>query len=173
MVLAHFEGANGMTDSFAAMNAASLAQSVHREKIMSAFSTQWQHDGLVMDKWFTVQGTNPAEDALALVKTQMNHPTFSMKNPNRIRALIGAFCTHNPVRFHTKDGSGYAFLTDILTELNTSNPQVAARLVDPLLKFRRYDETRQKLMKSQLQRLANLDNLSSDLFEKVTLALSE
>lgn len=86
--------------------------------------------------------------------------------------MIGSFAANNAVNFHNKSGEGYAFLGDILLDLNVSNPQVASRLIDPLLKFKKYDSDRQTLMKEQLQRLADLDNLAKDLFEKVTKALA-
>ncbi|NAX35778.1 DUF3458 domain-containing protein, partial [Vibrio sp. V29_P1S30P107] len=166
-----YQQANNMTDTMAAMNAANSAQLPCREALMNDFSAKWQHDGLVMDKWFTLQGTNPAKDALLVIKNTMQHPAFSMKNPNRIRSLIGSFLAMNPVRFHAKTGEGYQFAGEILRELNTSNPQVASRLIDPLLKFRLYDQHRQTLMKKELEALKNLDNLANDLFEKVTKAL--
>lgn len=82
-----------------------------------------------------------------------------------------SFTANNPVHFHAKDGSGYLFLTEILTHLNTSNPQVAARLIEPFLKYRQYDAERQQLMRAELEKLANLDNLAKDLFEKIHKAL--
>ncbi|KXF80631.1 aminopeptidase N [Enterovibrio coralii] len=171
LVQAHFDGANNMTDTAAALGAANHAELASRESLMKAFSDKWTHDGLVMDKWFMLQGCNPATNALENVKAQMSHPAFSLKNPNRTRSLVASFCNNNPVHFHAKDGSGYAFLTEILTQLNTSNPQVASRLIDPLLKFKRFDEDRQALMRSSLERLASLDNLAKDLYEKINKAL--
>ncbi len=110
-------------------------------------------------------------ECLENVKAQMSHPTFSLKNPNRTRSLIASFCNNNPVHFHAKDGSGYQFLSDILIQLNESNPQVASRLIDPLLKLKRFDEQRQKLMRAELERLAALNNLAKDLYEKINKAL--
>lgn len=173
LVRTQYQQANNMTDTMAAMSAANSAQLSCREELMNDFSHQWQHDGLVMDKWFTLQGSNPAEDALAVIKTTMQHSAFSLKNPNRIRSLIGSFLMMNPLRFHAKSGEGYRFAGKILRELNISNPQVAARLIDPLLKFRRYDEERQSLMQKELEGLRSLDNLARDLFEKVTKALDQ
>ena len=96
-----------------------------------------------------------------------------MQNPNRLRALIGSFTAANPHRFHAIDGSGYRFLREILDELNHSNPQVAARLITPLLQFKRFDSARQALMKQELQQLAARTDLSNDLFEKVSRALAQ
>ncbi|EHH1076612.1 aminopeptidase N [Vibrio parahaemolyticus] len=173
LVKAQYEVANNMTDTIAAMSAANSAQLECREALMADYSDKWKHDGLVMDKWFALQGTNPAEDALEKVKATMNHEAFSLKNPNRTRSLIGSFLAANPVRFHDKSGSGYQFAGEILRQLNDSNPQVASRMIDPLLKFRKYDEARQAMIRAELEKLKAMDNLAKDLFEKVTKALDE
>ncbi|NOH26053.1 aminopeptidase N [Vibrio europaeus] len=168
---AQYADANNMTDTIAAMSAANGAQLECREALMSDYSDKWKHDGLVMDKWFALQGTNPAENVLQVIKQTMNHEAFSLKNPNRTRSLVGSFLNMNPVRFHAKSGEGYKFAGEILHELNSSNPQVASRLIDPLLKFRKYDDERQVLIKAELETLKAMDNLAKDLFEKVTKAL--
>ncbi|PMT04175.1 aminopeptidase N [Vibrio parahaemolyticus] len=173
LVKAQYEAANNMTDTIAAMSAANSAQLECREELMADYSDKWKHDGLVMDKWFALQGSNPAEDALEKVKATMNHEAFSLKNPNRTRSLIGSFLAANPVRFHDKSGSGYQFAGEILRQLNDSNPQVASRMIDPLLKFRKYDEARQAMIRAELGKLKAMDNLAKDLFEKVTKALDE
>ncbi|MGL5291409.1 MAG: aminopeptidase N [Vibrionaceae bacterium] len=172
LVKNHFATATNMTDTMAALSAANYAELTCRDELMAQFSQTWQHDGLVMDKWFSLQGTNPAGHCLTVVQKQLEHPAFSLKNPNRIRSLIGAFAQQNPLRFHASDGSGYRFLTQILTQLNESNPQVASRLIDPLLKWRKLDPARQLLMKQQLEQLEQLPNLSNDLFEKINNALN-
>ncbi|NVJ58023.1 MAG: aminopeptidase N [Vibrionaceae bacterium] len=166
-----YADANNMTDTIAAMSAANSAQLACREALMASYSEQWKHDGLVMDKWFALQGTNPADNVLQVIKATMEHEAFSLKNPNRTRSLIGSFLNMNPVRFHAKSGEGYKFAGEILRELNSSNPQVASRLIDPLLKFRKYDEERQALIRAELEALKSMDNLAKDLFEKVTKAL--
>ncbi|HIF6021074.1 TPA: aminopeptidase N [Vibrio parahaemolyticus] len=173
LVKAQYEAANNMTDTIAAMSTANSAQLECREELMADYSDKWKHDGLVMDKWFALQGTNPAEDALEKVKATMNHEAFSLKNPNRTRSLIGSFLAANPVRFHDKSGSGYQFAGEILRQLNDSNPQVASRMIDPLLKFRKYDEARQAMIRAELEKLKAMDNLAKDLFEKVNKALDE
>ncbi|HCG8569195.1 aminopeptidase N [Vibrio parahaemolyticus] len=173
LVKAQYEAANNMTDTIAAMSAANSAQLECREELMADYSDKWKHDGLVMDKWFALQGANPAEDALEKVKATMNHEAFSLKNPNRTRSLIGSFLAANPVRFHDKSGSGYQFAGEILRQLNDSNPQVASRMIDPMLKFRKYDEARQAMIRAELEKLKAMDNLAKDLFEKVTKALDE
>ncbi|MBY7732356.1 aminopeptidase N [Vibrio splendidus] len=171
LVVAMYQQANNMTDTMAAMGAANSAQLPCRETLMADYSDKWKHDGLVMDKWFALQGTNPSSNALEVIKTSMSHQAFSLKNPNRTRNLVGSFLNMNPVQFHDKSGQGYEFAGEILRELNSSNPQVASRLIDPLLKFRKYDDQRQALIKKQLETLKGMDNLAKDLFEKVTKAL--
>lgn len=168
---AQYQAANNMTDTMAAMVAANQAQLECRTELMADFSSRWSHDGLVMDKWFSLQGSSPADNVLEVIRETMNHPTFTMKNPNRIRSLIGSFLNANPVHFHAKDGSGYKFAGEILRTLNETNPQVASRLIDPMLKLRRYDAHRQNLMRKELEKLADMDNLAKDLYEKVTKAL--
>jgi len=168
-----YKEANNMTDTMAAMSAANSAGLACRESQMADYSDKWKHDGLVMDKWFALQGCNPAADALDVIKQTMNHEAFSLKNPNRTRNLIGSFLNNNPVNFHAKSGEGYRFAGEILRELNSSNPQVASRLIDPLLKFRKYDEERQALIRKELEGLKAMENLARDLFEKVSKALED
>ncbi|MDX7491602.1 aminopeptidase N [Providencia stuartii] len=171
LVSEQFKSADNMTDSLAALTAASESQLPCLESLMTAFDERWHHDGLVMDKWFTLQGTSPAPDVLQKVRSLLNHRSFSMSNPNRVRSLVGAFTSGNPSAFHAKDGSGYQFLYEILVDLNTRNPQVASRLIEPLIRLKRFDDKRQGLMRNTLEQLKALDNLSGDLFEKVTKAL--
>ncbi len=172
-VAAQFADATNMTDTMAALASANQAELACRAEMMQSFSDEWEHDGLVMDKWFMLQGTNPAQNALAVIKQTMSHKAFDFKNPNRTRNLVGSFFANNPIHFHAKDGSGYAFAGEILAQLNQSNPQVASRLIDPLLKYRNYDESRQQLMRAELEKVAKLENLAKDLFEKVTKALEQ
>ncbi len=171
LVKVQYYASNNMTDTIAAMAAANNAQLACREELMAHYAEKWQHDGLVMDKWFIMQGANPAKNALDVVKQTMQHPAFSLKNPNRTRSLIGSFLGANPANFHATSGEGYEFAGEILRELNSSNPQIASRLVDPLLKLGKYDETRQGLIRKELEKLQAMDNLAKDLFEKVSKAL--
>lgn len=171
LVRRQYEQADNMTDTLAALSAAVSAELPCRDNLMQHFADKWQHDGLVMDKWFMLQATSPAANVLENVQALMQHPSFSLANPNRTRSLIGAFASGNPAAFHAKDGSGYRFLSDVLVELNSRNPQVASRLIEPLIRLGRYDAERQQLMREQLLRLQNLDNLARDLFEKITKSL--
>ncbi|WOB89855.1 aminopeptidase N [Providencia sp. PROV175] len=171
LVLEQYQSADNMTDSLAALTAANESLLPCKAQLMADFDERWHHDGLVMDKWFTLQGANPAKEALANVRELLDHRSFSMGNPNRVRSLVGAFTAGNPVNFHAEDSSGYQFLYEILVDLNTRNPQVASRLIEPLIRLKRYDEQRQAQMRKVLEQLKALDNLSGDLFEKITKAL--
>lgn len=172
LVQAQYQQATNMTDSLAALSAAVSAQLPCREALLAAYDERWHHDGLVMDKWFMLQATSPAADVLTKVRALLQHRSFTMGNPNRIRALIGAFASGNPSAFHNKDGSGYQFLTEMLIDLNTRNPQVAARMIEPLIRLKRYDAERQALMRKALEQLKGLDKLSGDLYEKIAKALN-
>ncbi|MGG6176420.1 aminopeptidase N [Pantoea allii] len=172
LVQAQYQHANNMTDSLAALTAAVAAQLPCRDALLADYDERWHKDGLVMDKWFVLQATSPAQNALLNVRRLLSHRSFSMGNPNRIRSLIGAFTSGNPSAFHAEDGSGYRFLVEMLTDLNTRNPQVASRMIEPLIRLKRYDANRQALMRQALEQLQGLDKLSGDLYEKITKALN-
>ncbi|PIJ51341.1 aminopeptidase N [Erwinia sp. OLTSP20] len=172
LVRCQYQQANNMTDALAALSAAVAARLPCKEALMTAFDDRWHQDGLVMDKWFVLQATSPADGVLDKVRELLTHRSFSLSNPNRVRALIGAFCSANPAAFHAADGSGYRFLVEILTDLNRRNPQVAARMIEPLIRLKRYDSARQALMREALESLQRLDKLSGDLYEKISRALN-
>ncbi len=138
---------------------------------LKAFGETWAHDPLVMDQWFAIQVTRPQPDVLDRVTFLMEHPAFSLKNPNKVRALIGTFANHNPVNFHRADGAGYRLLADTVIELNRLNPEIAARLVTPLTRWARFDEARQALMKGELARI-RAEDLSPNVYEVVEKALA-
>jgi aminopeptidase N len=172
LVRSQFESADNMTDSIAALSASVAAQLPCRAELLAAFDEKWHQDGLVMDKWFILQATSPAADTLTKVRELLDHRSFSMGNPNRVRSLIGAFAAGNPATFHALDGSGYQFMVEMLSELNHRNPQVASRLIEPLIRLKRYDAKRQEMMRAALEQLKGLENLSGDLFEKISKALA-
>lgn len=173
LVREQYGAADNMTDTLAALQVANSHLLPCRAALLADFEGKWAHDGLVLDNWLRLMGAKPAKDVLDDVKQAMAHPTFSIRNPNRLRALIGSFAMNNQVQFHAADGSGYRFLTDLLIELNEVNPQVASRLITPLIQFKRLDEGRKALVRAELTRLANLDGLARDLFEKVSKALAQ
>ena len=173
LVREQYAQADNMTDTLAALQVANAYLLSCRAALLADFEGKWAHDGLVLDNWLRLVGAKPAADVLVEVKQAMAHPTFSIRNPNRLRALVGSFAMNNQVQFHAPDGSGYRFLTDLLIELNEVNPQVASRLITPLIQFKRLDEGRKALIRAELTRLAKLDGLARDLFEKVSKALAQ
>ncbi|WP_029592409.1 aminopeptidase N [Franconibacter pulveris] len=172
LVSQQYHSADNMTDALAALAAAVGAQLPCRDALLAEYDEKWHQDGLVMDKWFILQATSPAQNALQKVRELLNHRSFSLSNPNRVRSLIGAFAGSNPAAFHAEDGSGYQFMVEMLTELNSRNPQVASRLIEPLIRLKRYDASRQALMRAALETLRALPNLSGDLYEKISKALA-
>ena len=142
-----------------------------RTVALASFYRRYQDDPLVIDKWFMVQATSSRGDTLAQVQALLGHPAFTMKNPNRVRALIGAFAHGNPARFHDVSGAGYRFLADRMLELDPLNPQGAARLVGALSRWRRYDVQRQALMRGELGRIEAQPGLSRDVGEIVAKSL--
>jgi aminopeptidase N len=170
--LAQLRGAHNMTDVMAALALIADSDLPERAEVLADFRARWQHDPLVMDKWFTVQATTRHPDTLARVEALMGDPAFSIRNPNKVRSLIGAFATGNPARFHAADGSGYAFLVDRVLELDPANPQIAARLLRALARWRRYDPARQALMRAQLERVAAASGLSKDVYEIAAKSLA-
>jgi len=170
--LAQYRAAHNMTDVMAALALVADSDLPERAEVLADFRTRWQHDPLVMDKWFTVQATTRHPDTLARVEALMNDPAFSIRNPNKVRSLIGAFATGNLARFHAADGAGYAFLVDRVLELDPANPQIAARLLRALSRWRRYDPARQTLMRAQLERVAATSGLSKDVYEIAAKSLA-
>ncbi len=168
-----YDDADNMTDQSAAL--ALVAHSRFGQaakKLLNRFYEQWQDEALVVNQWFAIQATNPNAGTLAQVEELMQHPAFDMKNPNKLRSLLGGFCGQNAVNFHALDGSGYRFLGDRILELNTQNPQVASRMLTPLTRWRKYNSERQALMKAQLQRILDSGDLSKDVYEVVSKSLA-
>lgn len=166
-----FARAGNMTDQLASFKAlANLPTNGDSAAVIDNFYQQWSTNDLVLDKWFAIQASSELPDTLTKVKSLLQHPAFSLKNPNKVRSLIGAFAYANPRRFHAIDGSGYRFLTDMLIELDKINAQVAARLSTPFTRWRCFDKVRQTLIHNQLLRLSNLE-LSRDLKEVVFKSL--
>jgi aminopeptidase N len=172
LCLAQFEGADNMTDRLAALTCLAHGDSPSRAAALAAFYQRYRHDPLVIDKWFTVQASSPRADTLEQVRTLMTHPDFTLHNPNRVRSLIGAFAHGNPARFHDRSGAGYRFLAERVLELDPRNPQVAARLVAALSRWRRFDENRQTLMRIELARIQAQPGLSRDVGEIVAKSLA-
>ncbi|NBF03005.1 aminopeptidase N [Pseudomonas sp. Fl5BN2] len=168
-----FEHADNMTERLTAL--AVLVNSPYEEEkawALELFAENFKDNPLVMDQWFSVQAGSPLPGGLARVKALMQHPAFNIKNPNKVRALVGAFAGQNLINFHAADGSGYRFLADLVIELNGFNPQIASRQLAPLTRWRKYDSARQALMKGELERIRASGELSSDVFEVVSKSLA-
>ncbi len=160
-----------MTDVLAALAVLAATDTPPRAAALAAFHAKWRHDPLVLDKWFSIQASSPRPQAMADVRALYRHPDFTLRNPNRARALVGAFAMGNPVHFHAEDGSGYAFLGDAVLALDPLNGQVAARMVGALGAWRRQAPAHGALMRAQLERIRALPGLSRGTLEKVALSL--
>jgi aminopeptidase N len=171
--LEQFEAADNMTERLTAL--AVLVNSPFEEQkalALASFAEHFKDNPLVMDQWFSVQAGSTLPGGLERVKALMQHPAFNIKNPNKVRALVGAFAGQNLINFHAADGSGYRFLADLVIELNGFNPQIASRQLAPLTRWRKYDDARQALMKGELERIRASGQLSSDVYEVVSKSLA-
>ncbi len=165
-----YHSASNMTDQMAAFRAMVHSDSSGKQPLIDDFYERWSAEALVVDQWFSVQATAPQLNTLSKVKELMLHPAFELTNPNKVRALIGAFCNGNPVNFHREDGAGYEFLADQIISLNKINPQIASRMATIFTRWANYDEARAEKMKLQLLRIQQQE-LSPDVYEVVTKAL--
>ncbi|GGW58380.1 aminopeptidase N [Alishewanella tabrizica] len=170
-VTAHYQAANNMTDILAALHAAQHANIAQAGELMADFAKRNEANVHVMDKYFNVVAANPRDSVFDALEKLTAHPVFSWKNPNRVRAVYGAFSQRNAPQFHRKDGKGYALLAEVVTKVDAINPQLAARLITPLLSWQRYDDGRQQQLIMLLRELASLPMLSDDLYEKVHKSL--
>jgi aminopeptidase N len=171
--LEQFDTSDNMTERLTAL--AVLVNSPFAEekaKALATFAENFKDNPLVMDQWFSVQAGSTLPGGLERVKALMKHPAFNMKNPNKVRSVVGAFAGQNLINFHAADGTGYRFLADLVIELNAFNPQIASRQLAPLTRWRKYDSKRQALMKGELERIRASGNLSSDVFEVVSKSLA-
>jgi aminopeptidase N len=165
-----FSAACNMTDTMGALNALNEHESPERARALQAFDDAWRHDPLVMDKWFALQAGAKLPGALKTVKRLLDHPLYSMRNPNRVRAVLGAFA-QNTINFHDKSGEGYRFLSDQILRLDPLNPQIAAKLMKSFTRWRKYDPARRRLMRSQLERIASAAGISRDVYEIASKSL--
>ncbi|HEX9626199.1 MAG TPA: aminopeptidase N [Acidiferrobacterales bacterium] len=171
--VAQYQAAANMTDALAALGCLAHSDAPQRERALADFHDRWHGDPLVMDKWLAIQAGSRRPDTLERVRRLTAHPVFNIRNPNKVRALIGAFAQGNPARFHEPGGAGYAFLTEYVLKLDPMNPQVAARLVNGLSQWRRYVAPQRDLMRAQLERLRAQPKLSRDVFEIVDKSLAD
>lgn len=169
---AQYRAANNMTDQSSALTALVNCQYDGASKVadqcLDDFYQQWSQESLVVNQWFTIQACSENPGALQRVKKLMSHPAYDDTNPNKVRALIGAFCMRNLPQFHADFGKAYGLLVDEIVRLNSVNPQLASRLLAPLTQWRRYSSPQRELMFEALTRIADTDNLSADVFEVVS-----
>jgi aminopeptidase N len=168
---AQFAKADNMTDRIAALGLLAESDLPARADALAAFYERWRDDPLVIDKWFALQAQSQRPDAVEQVTRLLDHEAFTLKNPNRARSLIGAFAGGNPTGFHRADGAGYALVAGQLLLLDRLNPQVAARMMTPFGRWRRYDAGRQERMQAQLERILATPGLSRDSFEIASKSL--
>jgi aminopeptidase N len=172
LAAAQFERADNMTDGMAALSVLANCDCPERLKALDAFYARWQGEPLVVDKWLRVQSTSRLSGTLTEVRRLLAHPAFSLKNPNKVYALVGGFTLANHVRFHAADGGGYAFLADQVIALDRLNPQVAARMARGFDRWKKFDAGRQAHARAALERVRDTEGLSKDATEVVTKALA-
>jgi aminopeptidase N len=165
-----FDSADNMTDQQGALMALGSLGAPEREEALAAFYERFKGDPLVLDKWFTLQALAQRDDTLEAVERLVEHPDFTLSNPNRVRALVGSFGA-NQWAFHRADGRGYRFMADMILKVDKLNPQVAARQVSVLGRWRRFEPKRAELMRAELERIMAAPGLSKDSFEQVSKSL--
>jgi aminopeptidase N len=168
---AHYRSADNMTDMIAGLAALTRMESPLRDAAFTHFYDRFKNDPLVLDKWMSLQAGSPLPETVTAVRGLMKHPAFDIKNPNRVRALVGAFSV-NHLRFHNRDGSGYRLVSEVIRTLDPMNPQVAARMAGAFESWRRYDPARQEMMRGELTAIHGLSGISPNLFEVTGKMLS-
>jgi len=171
LALQQFNQASNMTEQAGAINALLHQESEEREQALASFEQQWTHDSLVMDKWLAFHARSKIPDVLMKVKKLMQHPVFTLQNPNKVRALIGVFAGQNSYAFHDASGNGYEFIANQVIALDKLNPQVASRLVRTLMRWQKYAQPFKQNMYEQLEFIATQKNLSKDVHEIVSKSL--
>ena len=158
------EMAQNMTHEWGILSAVNGNESDTRNRLLAQFADKFSDDALVMDKYFALVGSSRRSDTLQQVQTALQHPKFSLENPNKARSLIGSFSRNVP-HFHAEDGSGYRFIADKVIEIDRFNPQVAARLVQAFNLCNKLEPHRKNLVKQELQRIRAQEGLSKDVGE--------
>jgi len=163
--------ADNMTERFNALSALSVRETEERDQALESFAAEWADDPLVMDKWLALRARIVAPDDRRTLGMLEAHPAFSIRNPNRVRALVGTFSRANPVAFHATSGSGYRWVADKIIEIDGFNPQIAARMATVFSRWRRYDGARADRMRAELERMLDRGDCSTDLAEIAGKAL--
>lgn len=160
----HYRASSNMTDMMAGLAALNRINAMQRDAALADFYDRFAGNPLVLDKWLTLQALSPLPGTATAVTALLHHDAFDIKNPNRVRALIGAFAA-NHLRFHAKDGAGYALVGEVIRTLDAINPSIAARLAGSFESWRRYDQARQALMQAELTKITRMTPISSNLYE--------
>jgi aminopeptidase N len=172
LAVAQYHAADNMTDRLAALRIVCDAGLPERDELLADFYATWQHEPLVVNKWFSLQASTEDERSPEQVEALTRHSAFTMANPNRVRALFAMFAMANLTGFHRKDGAGYRLIADAVIALDPRNPSVAARLLTSLGRWRRFDPVRQHLMKTELERVLATAGLSKDSYEIASKSLA-
>lgn len=169
---AQFNSADNMTDQMAALRVlVTCADQAEAQEALNAFYEQWKHDSLVVNQWLTVQCGSSRLGSPDHIEKMLEHEAFDWRNPNKVRSVIGAFANQALCHFHSENGRGYRLLADAVIRLNTSNPQIASRLLTPLTRWKRLVPNQSHLMKAELQRIMDSGSLSKDVYEVVSKSL--
>ncbi len=171
-VLAQYQKAGSMTMRMGALNAVNDLDHEARQVLLSDFEERYREDSLVLDKYFGLQAGSQVPGGFERLDALLEHPGFRWTNPNRVRAVLGPFMARNERHFHQEDGAGYRRMGAFVEKLDAMNPQTAARLAQPLTRWRKVDPARGEQMRTELERLAALD-LSRDLRDVIERALAE
>jgi aminopeptidase N len=171
-VLRHLQRANSMTDTQASLALLANLESPAREEAFASFYRRWKAEALMVDKWFALQSMSTRASTLDHVLALTDHEAFTLENPNRARSVIASFGMANPLRFHEPSGRGYTFLAEMVRQLDVFNPQIAARMLTPLTRWKRQDPARQTLMKQALQHTLDRPGCSKDVYEIATKSLA-
>jgi aminopeptidase N len=157
------QSATNMTDRLAGLAVLAMIPGAVREDALRSFADRYHDDPLVLDKWFALQAMIPEAHTLERLRRLMEHPAFSLTNPNRVRSLVGSFTLANPTQFHQANGSGYEFLADIVLRLDAANPQVAARLLTAFGTWKIMEPGRRARAEAALRRISQKPDLSPDV----------
>jgi aminopeptidase N len=172
LVRRQLAAADNMTDGLGALRLTVETGMPEGREALAAFYARWEHEPLVVNKWFALQATIEDEEAPERVAALLEHPAFTWSNPNRVRAVLASFAMMNLLGFHRRDGAGYRLLATHVIALDRRNPQVAARLLATLGRWRRFDEARQELMRAELERVLAAPSLSRDCYEIASKSLA-
>jgi aminopeptidase N len=167
----HYKKSTNMTDQISALAILCQHPSTETKSALRHFHSTWKHNALIMNKWISVQASSPAETTFKNIQALEHHPIFDKKNPNKCRALYGAFAS-NHTHFHAEDGSGYRFLAEKIADIDTYNPSIAARLSTAFKKYKKLDNTRQATMKGAILSILDKPDLSKNTQEILTKTLA-